>query len=498
MNTQAVLSCSGVSKRFGGAVALDNVDIEMRPGRIVALIGENGAGKSTLISVLTGSTRPDAGVITSKVGAHSSLTPSEALRLGIAAIRQEPLLVPELTTEENLFLGIEPSRVGVVRRRRRRTLATQWLADVAAPLDAKTRVGDLRPADRQLVEIARALGSGASVLFFDEPTACLTPLEVARLFDIIRSLAAKGAAVAYVSHRLDEILEITDDVVVLRDGRRVASGDTADFDAHALASAMAGRDVEAPRDRTSADRIGEAPMLVLSNVTSGRLESVSLDIRPGEIHGIAGIVGSSRSRLASVVAGVAPMQSGQMALGGAPYRPTSPGSAMRRGVAFVPEDRWRDSLFGDASQATNVAFPRLPSTGGFLTQRAEIRQASATLEELDVRPRRPRMTARQLSGGNQQKLVLGRALDLKPVVLILDEPTRGVDVSAKEDIHTAIQSVTDTGTAVLLVSSDLPELIALSDRITVLERGRAVATFQPPFSPTLLMAAAVGTDLEAS
>ena len=498
MNGQAVLSCAGVSKRFGGAVALDNVDIALHPGRVLALIGENGAGKSTLISVLTGSTRPDSGEINTIDGTHASLTPSAALRLGVAAIRQEPVLVPGLSIEENLLLGIEPARIGLVRRGQRRTLATQWLADVGAPLHPGTRVGDLRPADRQLVEIARALGSGAKVLFFDEPTACLTPLEVARLFDIIRSLAARGAAVAYVSHRLDEILEITDDVVVLRDGRRVASGETSSFDAHGLASAMAGRDVDRPVVRTSADRIGDAPMLVLSEVSSGRLQAVTLDIRPGEIHGIAGIVGSSRSRLASVVAGVAPVQSGRMTLGGTPYTPASPRSAMSRGVAFVPEDRWRDSLFGDASQANNVVFPRLPSALGFVTKRAETRQASGTLEELDVRPRRPRMAARQLSGGNQQKLVLGRALGLDPVVLVLDEPTRGVDVSAKEDIHQAIQKVTVTGTAVLLISSDLPELIALSDRITVLERGHAVATFQPPYNPTLLMAAAVGTDLEAS
>lgn len=498
MNGEAVLSCAGISKRFGGAVALDGVDVDLVPGRVLALIGENGAGKSTLISVLTGSTRPDQGQITTTACVRSSLSTAEALRLGIAAIRQEPVLVPALSIEENLLLGMEPSVAGLVRRRERRAMATRWLADVSASLDPRTIVGELRPADRQLVEIARALGSGARVLFFDEPTACLTPVEVERLFVIIRSLSADGAAVAYVSHRLDEIQEITDDVVVLRDGRRVVAGLTADFNAHGLASAMAGRDVDSPVARISTARVADEPVLVLSGVSSGRLQSVSLDVKPGEIHGIAGIVGSSRSRLASVVAGIAPLQSGRMTLGGMPFAPANPRAAMRRGVAFVPEDRWRDSLFGDASQATNVVFPRLPSAAGFVTSKAEVARARETLEELDVRPRQPRMLARQLSGGNQQKLVLGRALGLSPVVLVLDEPTRGVDVSAKEDIHRAIRRVAANGTAVLVVSSDLPELIALSDRITVLERGRATATFQPPYDPTLLMAAAVGTELEAS
>jgi ABC-type sugar transport system ATPase subunit len=498
MSGTALLACTGVSKRFGGAIALDNVDVTLHKGRVLALIGENGAGKSTLISVLTGAARPDEGVITTSSGTCSHLSPAAALALGIVAIRQEPVLVPTLSIEENLILGIEPSVAGLVRRRQRRAQATQWLDEVAADLDPRTKVGELRPADRQLVEIARAVGTGAQVLFFDEPTACLSPVEVARLFTIVRSLSARGAAVAYVSHRLDEILELTDEVVVLRDGRRVASGPTSEFDTHGLASAMAGRDVDTPIARVSAQRSDAPPALLLTDVSSGRLRSVSLDVRPGEIHGIAGIVGSSRSRLASVVAGVTRMDTGRMTLDGEIYAPRSPREAISRGVAFVPEDRWRDSLFGDASQATNVVFPRLPATAGFLTTRAEVAQATETLEELDVRPRQPRMTARQLSGGNQQKLVLGRALGLKPRVLILDEPTRGVDVSAKQDIHQAIQRAAAAGTGVLVISSDLPELIALSDRITVLERGRAAATFLPPYDPTELMAAAVGTELEAS
>lgn len=481
-----------ISKNFGGVRALFEVDLELLSGQVLALLGENGAGKSTLISVLTGATAPSAGKIVLGSETFEKLTPADALRFGIAAIRQEPVLVSQLSIEENLLLGLEPRKFGVLNYRARETIARQWLDEIGSNLDPKTSVSLLKPADRQMVEVARAIGSGSKTILFDEPTACLTPREVDRLFGIIRSLSRMGVAIAYVSHRLDEVLEITTDVVVLRDGQRVAAGPTRTFSAHTLAEAMAGREISiaAPGERTSHSLNEDT--LKIQSVSSGPLTNISLEVRKGEIHGIAGIVGSSRTRLANVVAGAIPLSAGKMILSGSEYRPKNPRKAILSGVGYVPEDRWRDSLFGDLSQATNILFSSIPNFFGFIASRNEIRVAQPHLDKLSVRPRRPRMLARLLSGGNQQKLIFGRALLNDPKLLVLDEPTRGVDVISKNDIHIAIRGVANRGAGVLMVSSDLLELMELSDRITVMDRGRTTATFEPPYSAGELIAAAAG------
>ncbi len=487
----------GLRKQYGAVVALSDGTFDIRAGEVLGLVGENGAGKSTLISLVSGAQPADAGTVEFDGLAHHSLTPAGARDAGIVAIRQEPVLVPTLSVAENLVLGREPSTRGVVSRRATRRLAGDWLARVGAQVRPDALVGDLSPADRQLVEVARAVGPGARLLFFDEPTAALGPAETTRLFALVRRLAAEGTAVVYVSHRLEEVFAVCGRVVVMRDGRVVADEPIAALDEPRLVAMMAGRDLAAdlalPRAR-SGDRPRDPRLVVEGLGVGGRLHDVSLSVAQGEVHGIAGIVGSGRTTLAEAICGVVGVTAGGMRLDGRAYAPGSPRHALDAGIVLVPEDRVRDGLFPDLSIATNATLPRvgLVARHGLIGRGAEASAALPLLRRLRVHPPRPAELARALSGGNQQKVVLARALFAEPRVLVLDEPTRGIDVGAKLEIHELVRELAAAGVAIVVVSSDLRELLALADRVTVLARGRVTGTFEAPLDGHRIMAAATG------
>ena len=494
MQKPIVLQADLLVKRYGGVEVVRHVSFPIRAGEVLGLVGENGAGKSTMVGMFSGAVSPDGGDIVIDGERHRSLSPSLARRLGIGAVRQEPVLVPTLSVAENMLLGREPQRAGLVQRRQARAMAQAWLTDVGAQLSPDTLVEDLLPADRQFLEIARVVGGGARVVFLDEPTAVLGPGETQQLFNVIRRLTAAGTAVVYVSHRLEEIFDICERVVVLRDGNLVADMAVSDLDEDRLVALIAGRELAADEAIRQQHPIGGmAPALALQNVSNGgRLRDVTFEVYAGEIHGIFGIVGSSRSRLARLIAGLERLDQGTMTLNGKPYHPRSPRHAIDAGVILVPEDRHRSALFPELDLASNVLIGSHGqySRSGFTSRGQEARVAMPLMERLDVRPLDPTRLGRTLSGGNQQKLILARALGKHPTVLVLDEPTRGVDVGAKVDIHEFIRQQTGAGVAALVVSSDLRELLALADRITVLARGRVVETFAGEFDRERLIAAA--------
>jgi ABC-type sugar transport system ATPase subunit len=372
--------------------------------------------------------------------------------------------------------------------------ARRWLEAVDAQVDPDALVGSLSPADRQLVEIARSVGSGARVLFFDEPSAALGPAETERLFRLIRRLVDGGAGVVYVSHRLEEVFAVCDRIVVLRDGSVVEEALVDESDEESLVRAMAGRKLEHVMRETRRFQARDVPVLRVRDLRLGsRLRGVDLVVREGEIHGLAGIVGSGRTRLLAALAGLERPDGGTIELGGGRYAPRSPGSAIEAGVCLVPEDRVGSALFAELSQAVNVVVSRHAAAAaalGLITRAREGVTADPLLQRLDVRPRASTMRAGALSGGNQQKLIVARALFARPRLLLLDEPTRGVDVGAKADIHRLLTELAAEGIAVVLASSDMRELVSLSDRITVMARGRTTGTFEPPFDSQALIAAA--------
>ncbi|MFF9350489.1 sugar ABC transporter ATP-binding protein [Streptomyces sp. NPDC014734] len=479
-----LLTMSGITKSFPGVRALDGVDLEVRAGEVHCLLGQNGAGKSTLIKVLAGAHQPDGGEITWHGEPVVLKSPVTAVRLGIATIHQELDLVRGLSVAENVFLGHEPTTARfVVRAREGRTATAALLNRLGHPeIDPASEVGDLSAAQQQIVSMARALSHDVRLIVMDEPSAALDPDEVDNLFRIVAALTADGVAVVYISHRLEEIRRIGDRVTVLKDGRAVAVGLPAkSTPTRDIVAMMTGREVAYvfPPRRTNGAGTEAEPVLSIEGLTrKGEFEPLELELRPGEIVGLAGLVGSGRSEILETVYGARRASAGRVAVAGRTLRPGSVRAAVAAGIGLAPEERKAQALLMLESVTRNVSVSSLSrfARGGWLDHAAERRAARAATRELSLRPDDPDTPVRTLSGGNQQKAVLARWLLRGCRVLLLDEPTRGVDVGARAELYAVIRRLADEGLAVLLVSSEVPEVLGLADRVLVLREGRVVHT----------------------
>jgi ribose transport system ATP-binding protein len=474
---------SGITKSFPGVRALDGVALEVQAGEVHCLLGQNGAGKSTLIKVLAGAHQPDGGEITWRGEPVALKSPIAAMRLGIATIYQELDLVEGLSVAENVFLGHEPTTARfVVRTREGRTAAAALLKRLGHPeIDPARAVGELSAAQQQIVSMARALSHDVRLIVMDEPSAALDPDEVDNLFRVVAALTADGVAVVYISHRLEEIRRIGDRVTVLKDGRAVAVGLPAkSTPTRDIVAMMTGRKVEyvfPPRSTGSAGAAVAEPVLKVEGLArKGEFAPVDLELRPGEIVGLAGLVGSGRSEILETVYGARKPSAGRVTVAGSQLRPGSVRAAVAAGIGLAPEERKAQALLMLESVTRNVSVSSMTrfSRAGWMDHGAERRAARAATRELSLRPDNPDTPVRTLSGGNQQKAILARWLLRGCRVLLLDEPTRGVDVGARAELYAVIRRLADEGLAVLLVSSEVPEVLGLADRVLVLREGRVV------------------------
>lgn len=471
------LRASGISKSYAGVAALADASLELRAGEVHALVGENGAGKSTFIKILTGAVTADAGTIDvngQRVVEHS---PRATRALGIAAIYQQPALFPELTVAENIALGWErPGLSGRVHWSERRRRAAELLARIGANIAPDAEAGDLSMPEQQLVEIARALGADARILILDEPTASLSDDDAQNLFGVIRQLRAHGVAMIYISHRLEELPAIADRVTVLRDGRVLGTRDMHEVNREQLIQLMVGRELTAVFPKRVVP-LGDT-LLELRGV--GHRESgvhdVSLTVRAGEIVGLSGLVGAGRTELARTIFGLTPADSGEILVRGARVAIHSPHDAIHCGIAYVPEDRRRHGVVLEMPVAENITLATLDNLSRFgaLDLRREREVAADCTRRLGVKTPSVRTLVSALSGGNQQKVALGRWLVARPSILILDEPTQGIDVGAKAEVHELMTKLAEQGVGILMISSELPEILGMSDRIAVMHGGTVI------------------------
>ncbi|MCU1570167.1 MAG: sugar transporter ATP-binding protein [Naasia sp.] len=475
-STEPLLELRNVSKAFGGVQALDRVNFTVLPGEIHALVGENGAGKSTLVKILAGAYVPDSGEVIVSGESHATLTPQRARAAGIAVVHQEFNLLSELTVAENVFLGMLPKgRLGAVSPEKAARLTTAILARLGSDLDPRRYVLQLSVVEQQLVEIAKALAGNARCIVMDEPSTVLSPEELKVLYAVLHRLRDEGRSIVYISHRLSEVFALSDRVTVFKDGRFVSSDNTVEMTEDELIRRMVGRPIsELFPERVPS--IGE-PVLEVRNLTvPGKLFDVSVTVRRGEIVGLAGLGGSGRTTLARAVVGLEDVAAGQILLEGTRV-PRSPGPCARAGVVMVPEDRKAHGIVAGRSVAANLSLPSLRrfSRAGVLSFKREQSMAARLIAQFGVRPASTRVSIHNLSGGNQQKVVLAKWFDTSPKAVVLDEPTRGVDVGAKSEIYAIIEDLSARGVGVLLASSDLTELLGVCDRIVVLREGRVAA-----------------------
>ena len=467
----------GITKRFPGVLALDDVTFDIAAGTCHALCGENGAGKSTLGRILAGIHAPDAGHLVIHGTAVRFGGPRDALAAGVGMVHQELSFCENLTVAENLCLGAIPSRRGLVARDAMARRADAMLAEIDTTLDVARPMGELPIAQRQLVQIAAAVGQGARVIVFDEPTSSLSEVEAARLYELVRRLTGRGVTCIYVSHRMPEVFRLADAVTVLRDGRHVGTRPTRELTSAALVQMMIGRALTEyfPAHANAVD--GKELLRVEALGAAGKFADISFSLRAGEIVGVAGLIGAGRSELAHALFGLTPVTAGRVFIDGRPVRIRNPEAAMRLGLGLVPEDRKRQGIIPLLSGLANLTLPTLPrlSRMSWVRRPAERAMGRELCDGLRIRASGLDAPAAGLSGGNQQKIVLARWLAARSRILILDEPTRGVDVGAKAEIHALIGRLAAEGHGVLLISSELPEILSLSSRILVLRAGRLEA-----------------------
>ncbi|MFG2403999.1 sugar ABC transporter ATP-binding protein [Streptomyces brevispora] len=490
-----VLALKGVSKSFGAVRALQDVSLELFPGEAHALAGENGAGKSTLIKALAGVHRPDNGVVLLDGKPVVFHGPAAARDAGIAVIYQEPTLFPDLSIAENIFMGRQPRRsLGRIDRRAVHDTTAGLMRRLGVDLAPDRPARGLSIADQQIVEIAKALSFEARVLIMDEPTAALTGSETARLFSVVRALRAEGAAVLFISHRLDEIFELCQRVTTLRDGRWISSEPLDGLTEDGLVRLMVGRDLDDLYPKQDAT-VGEVALSVRRLTREGIFRDVSFEVRRGEIVALAGLVGAGRTEVAQAVFGVDRADAGEVYVNGAALRAGSPTAAMAAGLALVPEDRRQRGLVMEMSIERNIGLTGLGEVrrGGLVSRALEHDRAADWALRLQLKYNRLADTVGVLSGGNQQKVVLAKWLATEPCVLIVDEPTRGIDVGTKAEVHRLLSALAAEGLAVLMISSDLPEVIGMADRVLVMHEGRLVAELpRTEATEETVMAAATG------
>ncbi|MER8593061.1 sugar ABC transporter ATP-binding protein [Mesorhizobium sp. M1182] len=474
---QPVLEMRHISKTFAAIRALHDVSLAVHAGELHALMGENGAGKSTLMKVLSGAYRPDPGgeILIDGVPAATG-DPIKARAAGIAVIYQELSLAPNLSVAQNIFLGNEPRRFGVVDREQCNRRASEIIARLGVTFSARTPVASLSLGERQLVEIARALSTNARIIVMDEPTTSLTSRETDRLFEVIATLKSQGIAIIYISHRMEEVYQLADRVSVLRDSGYVGTLDRADLNASRLVSMMVGRDLSTfyKKDHRPPDSKRAIALSVRGMSDGNLIKNCSFDLHKGEVLALAGLVGSGRTELARLIFGADRHTSGTLELGGKPISIGSPSEALDAGIAYLTEDRKQLGLFLDMSISDNISMGVLAKdakAGGLRDFTAAEKRAAKAVSDLTIRTSSVQANAGSLSGGNQQKVLLARLLETEPQVVILDEPTRGVDVGAKSEIYRLIDNLAKKGIAILMISSELPEVIGIADRVLVMRDG---------------------------
>lgn len=496
MDGVPLLEMRGIGKSFPGVRALDGVDFELRAGEVHVLLGENGAGKSTLMKILSGAYRPDEGEIRIGGEPRRIATPHHAQALGISTIYQEFNLIPHLPVSANIFLGREPRRAGILLdRRAMRNQAGIALRELDVALDPDSPVSALGVAEQQMVEVAKALSLEARILVMDEPTSALTDTEIANLFGIVRRLRDRGVGIVYISHRMEEIFEIGDRVTVLRDGRKVATHALGAVTVKELVRDMANRELTEHFPREVVEP-GPPVLEVRDLTTRAKLRGVSFILRRGEILGVAGLLGSGRTELARAIFGADPIQSGEVLVRGRPCRFRSPRAAIRAGIGLLPEDRRQFGLVLPLSLKRNVSLPNTNRVypRGLLRPGEERRLAEECVDGLRVKTPHINQATANLSGGNQQKVVLGKWLARRSDIFIFDEPTRGIDIGAKVEIYRLMNRLTREGAGILMISSEMPEVLGMSDRILVMREGRLAGEFKrAEATQEAVLGAALGT-----
>ena len=491
-----LLTMEGINKSFSGVKVLENVQFSLRQGEVHALMGENGAGKSTLMKILSGIYSKDAGSIQIHGTESVASSPKTAQALGVAIIHQELNMIPDLSILENMFLGREFKwgRTGFVNWPKMRSEAKNYLQQLGMDLNPDRRVGELSVGQQQMVEIAKALSMHAKILVLDEPTAALTKREIEKLFQLIATLKTQGVGMIYISHRMEEIFQISDRITVLRDGRYIGTRDTNVTTMDELVQMMVGREIKERFPKVETE-IGEERLRVEALSQEGKLYDINLSVRAGEILGISGLMGAGRSELAKVLFGVGKYQ-GKILVNGQPAMIKNPADAIRAGMALITEDRKGEGLVPDLSVRENLALPNLRSLSrfGFISHRMEQDFVDDSIQKLKVKVHDSGQWVSSLSGGNQQKVVIGKWLATQPKVLILDEPTRGVDIGAKREIYDLMNQLVQKGVAIIMISSELPEVLGMSDRVLVMHEGRITGEFsrENATQETIMIAATGG------